>query len=85
MSAMAASSAKKDCPKDDAAYKYSMYTAVVTGVAVFLVGAALLIYLFHRPLAGKIGRVASSASQVLQQHADALRQHAAAIDSADGN
>ena len=82
LSAMASADAKKDCPKADKAEKYSMYAAVVAGLAVFLIGIALLIYIFRKPAIGKVGQLAGSAAKALQGHADALQQHAAAVSSA---
>ncbi len=82
LSAMASAAAKKDCPKADEAERFSMYAAVVAGIAVFLIGVALLLYIFRKPAAGKVGQLAGSAAKVLQQHAAALQQHAAAVSSA---
>lgn len=81
-SSMASSDVKKTCPSDDKAHKYSMYSAVVAGVAVFLIAVALMIYIFRQPIVGQAGLMVGSAASALQQHASALQQHAAAIGDA---
>lgn len=46
LSSMASSAAKKDLHKKNNAQRYAMYSAVVSGISVFLLGIALLVYIF---------------------------------------
>ena len=78
-SAMASSSAKG---KDEKAHNYSMYSAIICGVAVALIGIALGIYIFRQPVLEGMGNMTSSVAKSLQGHADALQKHASAISSA---
>lgn len=82
LSAMASSDVKKTCPKDEKAHKYSMYSALVAGLAVLLIAIAMMIYIFRRDISGKASQIVGSAASSLQGHADALQRHAAAISTA---
>lgn len=64
LSAMASSSAKKNCPDDGNsrtnAYHMSMYSAIVAGIAVFLISICLIIYIFRAPVAARVGHMAQA-------------------------
>jgi len=60
-----ASSAAVDC-KDQNAYKYSMYSAIVSGVAVFLIGIALWFYIYREPLMSGVSDTLTSAGKSLK-------------------
>ena len=82
LSAMASSSAKKNCSDDtkETAHRFSMYSAVVSGVAVFLISVALIIYIFRAPVSAKVSSLAGSAAEAIQGHADAIQKHAQAVE-----
>ena len=82
LSAMASSSAKKNCSEDtkETAHKFSMYSALVAGVAVFLISVALIIYIFRAPVAAKVSSLAGSASEAIKGHADAIQKHAQSVE-----
>lgn len=71
LSAMASSAASSGCTNDPdgKAHRYSMYAAIVCGVASALIAVALLIYIFSKP----IGEYAGGKMQNLQQRVDAFR------------
>ena len=55
LSSMAASNATNEKSKS-----YSTYSAIVSGLAVLLIGISLGLYFFRAPIASKIGSLASS-------------------------
>lgn len=62
LSAMASSDASKS--NDDncqSCHKYSMYSAIVTGISVFIIFIGLMIYLFRKPIAQQTGQLAQQA------------------------
>jgi len=84
LSSMASAESRKHCPNDDKSREFSMYSAVVCGIAVFLIAIALLIYIFRKPTVENLSKITGSAAQVLQQHADSLQRHADSFYSSAG-
>jgi hypothetical protein len=60
-----ASNATAGCT-DENAHKYSMYSAIVSGVAVFVIGVALWFYIYREPLMSGAGDMLSSAGKSLK-------------------
>jgi len=60
-----ASNATEGCTNENA-HKYSMYSAIVSGVAVFAIGVALWMYIYREPLMTGAGDVLSSAGKSLK-------------------
>lgn len=63
-----ASSAATSCT-DENAHKYSMYSAIVSGVAVFVIGIVMWFYIYREPLMGGAGDILSSAGKSLKAKA----------------
>jgi cytochrome bd-type quinol oxidase subunit 2 len=60
-----ASNATEGCT-DENAHKYSMYSAIVSGIAVFLIGIALWFYIYREPLMSGVGDTLTSAGKSLK-------------------
>ncbi len=72
LSAMASSAAtKENCPNDieGKSHRYSMYSAIVCGIASAIITVVLFIYIFRTP----IGEYTSGKMQNLQQQVDMMR------------
>jgi NADH:ubiquinone oxidoreductase subunit K len=65
LSSMASSAAAEDC-KTDAAHKYSMYTAIICGVASLCVAIGLGIYIYRDDIASGTSDLLVSASKKLK-------------------
>lgn len=76
LSAMASTSAKRSCPQDDDTHKYSMYSALVAGLAVFFIAVSLVIYIFRRPVYTRIGMAGERAADMIKGHAEAIHKYA---------
>jgi ABC-type sulfate transport system permease component len=68
LSSMASSAASScTCPDgDDSAHRYSMYTAVVCGLAALAVGAALGLYIYRDEVSSGVGKFLSGTGKKLQ-------------------
>jgi len=60
-----ASSASDSC-KDENAHKYSMYSAITSGVAVLVTGVALWMYIYRDQIISSAGDILSSAGNSIK-------------------
>lgn len=60
-----ASTASEGCP-DENAHKYSMWSAIVTGVAALIIGVSLYLYINREPILSGLGGALKSAGSSLK-------------------